>query len=82
MADSQHDCHGSNGFSREVGGGVISDKVHKEANKHASPVVSGFLVAARRGFTTQVVQAIKEGGSHQANVVDKVGHRTTLYIPL
>ncbi len=71
MADYT-DCSDSNGISREIGGGVISEEVQKEAKKHGSPVISGYLVAARRGFTTQVIQAIKEGGSQQANVVDKV----------
>lgn len=70
--ESKGEWNGSNGMSREVGGGLIPEDVHKEAKKHESPVVSGFLAAARRGFTSQVVQAIKEGGSEQANMLDKV----------
>ena len=72
MADSTEDCNGSNNISREVRGGLISEEVHREAKRHASPVICNFLVAARRGFTSQVIQGLKEGGAEHANTVDKV----------
>jgi len=71
MADKEG-SNATNGVNREVGGGQIPEEVQKEAKRHASPVASSFLTAARRGFTSQVIQALKEGGSEQANVVDKV----------
>ena len=72
MEDQESSSSSTNGVNREVGGGQIPEDVQKEAKKHASPVVSSFLTAARRGFTGQVIQALKEGGSEQAKTVDKV----------
>jgi glycerol-3-phosphate responsive antiterminator len=52
--------------------GNISQVIQQQARKISSPVVSDFLIAARRGFTDQVIQAIKEGGSARASSTDKV----------
>ena len=57
---------------RLVKGGTISDIIQKEAKKISSPVMSDFLIAARRGFTEQVLQGLKEGGSGKALSTDKV----------
>ena len=44
----------------------------QQINKKGSPVVNDFLVASRRGFTAQVLEALKEGGSAAANTTDRV----------
>ena len=49
-----------------------------QAKKLSSPVVSDFLIAARRGFTEQVLQALKEGGSAKASTTDKVSRTCKL----
>lgn len=61
-----------------VKGGTISDIIQKEAKKISSPVISDFLIAARRGFKEQVLQGLKEGGSRKACSTDKVFHGTCL----
>lgn len=53
--------------------GSISALIQKEAKKISSPVLSDLLIAARRGFTEQVLQTLKEGGSAKACSTDKVG---------
>lgn len=58
----------------QVKRGTISALIQKEAKKISSPVMSDFLIAARRGFTEQVLQALKEGGSAKACSTDKVGY--------
>ena len=57
---------------QSVKGGLISESIQQQAKKLSSPVVSDFLIAARRGFTEQVLQALKEGGSAKASTADKV----------
>lgn len=52
--------------------GHISEELQQQAKKAVSPVVSEFLVAARKGFTQHVLQTLTEGGSAKAAVVDKV----------
>lgn len=54
----------------------ISEEIVNQAKKIASPIVSDFLIASRRGFTEQVLQALKEGGSAKASTTDKVGGNT------
>ncbi len=55
-------------------GNLISEEIQRQARKAASPVVNDFLIAARRGFTAQVLLALKEGGAAKVNSVDKVGN--------
>ena len=55
--------------------GHISEELHQQAKKAASPVISELLVAARKGFTQHVLQTLtdQEGGSAKAAaIVDKV----------
>ncbi len=54
--------------------GYISEELQQQAKKAVpvSPVISEFLVAARKGFTQHVLQTLTEGGSAKAAVVDKV----------
>ena len=52
--------------------GLISEELQQQAKKAESPVVSEFLVAARKGFTQHVLQSLTEGGSAQAATTDKV----------
>lgn len=52
--------------------GRISEELQQQAKKAESPVISEFLVAARKGFTQHVLQTLTEGGSAKAAVVDKV----------
>lgn len=52
--------------------GNISEVIQKQAKKISSPLVSDFLIAARRGFTGQVLQCLKEGGSGKSSSTDKV----------
>ena len=61
------------GEHRSIKRGSITEEIQKEARKVASPVVSDFLIAARRGFTEQVLLGLKEGGSAKALSQDKVG---------
>ncbi len=51
---------------------TIAESIQMQAKKLSSPVVSDFLIAARRGFMEQVLQALKEGGSAKASTTDKV----------
>ena len=54
--------------------GRITEELQQQARKTESPVVSEFLVAARKGFTQHVIQSLRaEGGSGKAAVIDKVG---------
>lgn len=53
--------------------GAIAETIQRQAQKISSPIMSDFLIAARRGFTDQILQALKEGGSAKANLSDKVG---------
>lgn len=55
--------------------GYISEDVHRQAKKIDSPVVNDILVAARKGDTYRVLQALgkREGGAEASAVVDKVG---------
>lgn len=52
--------------------GHISEELQQQAKKAVSPVISEFLVAARKGFTQHVLQTLTEGGSAKAAIVDKV----------
>lgn len=52
--------------------GLISESIQQQAQKISSPLLSDFLVASRRGFTSQVLQTLKEGGAAKANTTDKV----------
>ena len=61
-------CEGEKASKR----GNISEVIQKQAKKISSPVISDFLIAARRGFTGQVLQGLKEGGSGKASSTDKV----------
>lgn len=58
---------------RLVKRGTISEIIQNQAKKISSPIMNDFLIAARRGFKEQVLQALKEGGSSNvASNVDKV----------
>lgn len=59
--------------------GPITESIQKQAKQMSSPVLNDFLIAARRGFTTQILQALKEGGAAKAGVADKVPSSTTVY---
>ena len=52
--------------------GRIPEELQQQAKKAESPIVSEFLVAARKGFTQHVIQSLTEGGSAKAAVIDKV----------
>ncbi len=56
------------------GKGYISEEIHAQANKIESPVVNGLLVAARKGLTQVVLEALaKRGGAHPPqDTVDRV----------
>lgn len=58
--------------SAAVRKGHISQELQQQARKVESPVISEFLVAARKGFTQHVIQSLVEGGSAKAAVIDKV----------
>ena len=52
--------------------GHISEELQLQAKKAESPVISEFLVAARKGLTQHVLQSLEEGGSAKAATIDKV----------
>lgn len=61
--------------------GHISEELQQQAKKAVSPVISEFLVAARKGFTQHVLQTLTEGGSAKAAVVDKVVNTYLCWLP-
>ena len=63
------------GGSKATRKGFISEDLHRQAKKADSPVVNEILIAARKGFTQNVLEVLKrkEGGAEHATVTDKVG---------
>ena len=64
-------------LSKAVKKGAISEIIQKEAKKISSPALNDFLIASRRGFKDQVLEALKEGGSAKACSTDKVRNVAT-----
>lgn len=62
---------GAEGKRVEVRGGRITKDVQQQARQRESPVVSELLVAARKGFTEQVIQLLRQDPD-KAAVTDKV----------
>ena len=52
--------------------GHISEELQLQAKKAESPVVSEILFSARKGYTTEVLRLLQEGGPEKASVTDKV----------